>query len=331
MSNKNLESMKKRGRYILPAEQNDDELGPLQLLPGQWKAEGTGWNMIALPFADGKFNYRVLMNQYDEELNFTLVDKGVPNRGLARNGDQTSVTDQFVVTLDYLQKIKQIKAEDSPVSGDAGDPDLAIHHEPGLWLHMLNEETNGIDIARLATIPHGDSALALGTAKTATGKPDIPVLNGLPIGVSQDLDANPYLEPYKHFVDKPFFGTVPESVPGFPGFNPIDLNAILNFANQSPETDGAEITVLHVDSDVEDAGIKNIPFVVKQANATTMTSTFWIQKIKDPAGGEPRLRMQYSQVVMLDFFPRQDGQPGLIRWPHVSICTLNKVSDIVPT
>jgi hypothetical protein len=31
--------------------------------------------------------------------------------------------------------------------------------------------------------------------------------------------------------------------------------------------------------------------------------------------------------VMLDFFPRRDGLPGRIGWPHVSINTLTKVSD----
>ncbi len=43
------------------------------------------------------------------------------------------------------------------------------------------------------------------------------------------------------------------------------------------------------------------------------------------------LQMQYLQVVMLDFFPRRDGLPGRISWPHVSINTLTKVSDDVAT
>lgn len=42
-------------------------------------------------------------------------------------------------------------------------------------------------------------------------------------------------------------------------------------------------------------------------------------------GGTTKLRLQYSQVVMLDFFqPRQDELPGRAQWPHVSICTLEK-------
>lgn len=38
--------------------------------------------------------------------------------------------------------------------------------------------------------------------------------------------------------------------------------------------------------------------------------------------------MQYSQVVMMDFFrPREDEVPGRAEWPHISINTLRKVDD----
>ena len=51
-------------RHYALAKQGQRELGPLSLLPGVWKGEGTGWNMIALPFAQtGQLNYRLLMNQ----------------------------------------------------------------------------------------------------------------------------------------------------------------------------------------------------------------------------------------------------------------------------
>ena len=55
------------------------DLGPLEQLLGVWTAQGTGWNMIALPFHGAPappagFKFRVLMNQYDEELRFTFVD-----------------------------------------------------------------------------------------------------------------------------------------------------------------------------------------------------------------------------------------------------------------
>jgi hypothetical protein len=323
LNKQQIQTMKNNGRYVAPAKTGDDDLGPLKLLPGTWKnlptLPGRGWNMIALPFATepaSPLNYRLLLNQYNEELKFTLVDKGVPNRGIRRNGTTTD-SDQLVVALDYEQMIEQIVAEDFPESGKAGDPGLAIHHEPGLWLHMTNETTNGLDIARLATIPHGDSALALGTSEELDGAPRIPNINGLPIGVPQDLDIG-YLSPYKHFHDNLFRGL----------FDPTDPNKLLNDANDG--IDIVKTTKLEVDTTVESGGIVNIPFIVKQANAADMKSTFWIQELAEKdESGNPKLRLQYSQVVILDFFPRFDGAPGLIRWPHVSINTMEKVADII--
>lgn len=161
---KTLRSLRKQPRQF-ENKAPDPALGPLQLLPGVWRNEpslpGRGWNMIALPFAPDHasqpLNYRLLLNQYNEELEFTLVDKGVPNRGIRTFGGNTTENDQLLVTLDYQQKIQQIAAADFPDSGKAGDPGLPIHHEPGLWLHMINEISDGFNIARLASIPHGNS------------------------------------------------------------------------------------------------------------------------------------------------------------------------------
>jgi hypothetical protein len=330
-----VEKMIKQGRKHEVATALDEDLGPLKLLPGHWRSEGRGWNMIALPFATqpppAGFDYRVLMNQYNEDLKFTLVDKGVPNRGIS-GGRPVADADQFVVTLDYQQSIDQVTAADFPVSDKTGDPGLAIHHEPGLWLHMLNETTNSLNIARLASIPHGDSVLALGESEEFDGPPQIPTINGLPIGVKRDFQNDPYLAPYKHFIDNPFFGTVPVPAPGdpaprCPGFHPLDLSAMLNFVHDVDPTPVIRTTVLQVDSTLEDAGIVNLPFIVKQANAASVKSTFWIQELDTGEKKNPNLRLQYSQIVILDFFPRPDGLPGRERWPHVSINTLDKVSD----
>lgn len=322
---KRIEAMRATGRRIEPATSGDEDLGPLQHLPGTWKNEpslpGRGWNMIALPFStapDTPFNYRLLVNQYNETLKFSLVDKGVPNRGI-EIGNPTVNTDQLVVTIDYEQMIQQIAADDSPNSGLAGGVGLPIHHEPGLWLHMTNFQTDGLDIARLATIPHGDSVLALGRSSVAEGASGIPVINGLPIGGPTSLD-HPYLAPYKHFRDNLFEGL----------FDPTLPNALLDEANKG--VDIVRTTTLEVDTTMNSGGIKNIPFIVKQANAAEMKSTFWIQELAETGpDGKPKLRMQYSQIVMLDFFPRRDGLPGLIRWPHVSINTMEKVEGPTET
>jgi hypothetical protein len=323
--------LKNKTRRLEKPKTNDQELGPLKLLPGKWanvpNLPGRGWNMIALPFVAPPppgvpfpLNYRLLVNQYNEELEFTLVDKAVPNRGVRLAPGAPDNTDQFLVTLDYQQKISQIAADDFPKSDKAGGPGLAIHHEPGLWLHMTNRITDSLNIARLATIPHGNSVLALGQSSEHPGRPSIFDINGLPIGVDQDLN-NPYLAPYKHFNDNLFQGL----------FNPVSPNDLLEAANQGVEIE--KTTVLDVDSTRPTGGIANIPFIVRQANATVMKSTFWIQELKEKDKyGKSKLRLQYSQLVMLDFFPRVDGLPpgccpGLIQWPHVSINTMEKVSD----
>lgn len=326
-------------RHFRKAIPGHDTLGPLQLLPGEWVGKGTGWNMIALPFQGAQppngNRFRILMNQYDEELSFSLVDDNIPNRGLVpqttTKPPNSDKFDQKLVSLDYTQMINQICAEDFPVSGLAGDAGLAIHHEPGLWLYMKNLTTEGLNVARLATIPHGNSLLALGKSSKVAGMPDVPPINGLPIGRFEDLDSgrydfndDPYLAPYKKFIDYPFFGKV-KGVKGFPGFSPKNMNAILNFANKGVKIKNT--TILSVDTAIENAGVVNIPFIVKQAEAVSMRSTFWIQELEDThPDGSHKLRLQYSQVVMLDFFrPREDQLPGRATWPHISINTLEKV------
>lgn len=322
-----LMALKDGGRVLSTGLRGDELLGPLALLPGVWKneggLEGHGWNMIALPFATrpgSTLDYRLLLNQYNETLVFDLVDKGVPNRGLSDTGTQA---DQSLVALDYEQVIDQIATEDFPhsnVLGPTHPPGNTIHHEPGLWLNMLDHVVDGFDIARLGSIPHGDSVLALGRSVPPTpGAPVIPDVSGLPLKVKQDL-SSPYLAPYKHFHDKPFKGV----------FDPVHPAALLGQANKGVNI--VRTTTLAVDSEAATAGIHNIPFIVKQANASSMRSTFWIQELAEKnANGRPKLRLQYLQVVMLDFDPRTSGLPGRIQWPHVSINTLHKVEQTPDT
>ncbi len=182
---------------------------------------------------------------------------------------------------------------------------------------MSNEITNDFDVARLALIPHGNSVLALGKSSRSLGAPDLSrfKIRGLPFGAEPpDIEINPYLEPYKHFRDNPFKGV----------FDPTKPTAPLAKANESVNI--VRTTTLEVDTENETGGIDNIPFITKQANATAMKSTFWIQEFAEKdKHGKPKLRLQYAQVVILEFFPRFDGLPGLAEWPHVSINTLEKV------
>ena len=144
-------------REVRPAREGDENLGILKLLPGKWESADTGWNMIALPTQGPKFNYRLLMNQYRETLEFLEVDDNIPNRGILRNDpnkdEDDNNPDQFLIGLDYKQIITQVAAEDRMIainddgtediveSGLKGDVPSTIHHEPGLFLHMKDERT----------------------------------------------------------------------------------------------------------------------------------------------------------------------------------------------
>lgn len=336
----NIKAIKAMGRRLGKSKWGDKEqeeaLGPLALLPGTWKnvgqTEGHGWNCIALPFEQGQFNYRLLVNQYNETLTFKTIDKGVPNRGLPAQPDPNDPNsgDQFVTTLDYEQNIVQVAADDFPQSGLAGDPGAAIHHEPGLFLNMLNHTTDGVDVARLGSVPHGNSVLAMGQSAILKEMEKMPNFLGFPEGEPQDLNR-PYLSPYKHFNDNPFVGTV--AAAGFPGFNPIRPLELLDLANQGVKIN--KVTKLPLDTEISTTslvkgGISSIPFIIKQADASSMKSTFWIQELAEKdKQGNPKLRLQYAQIIYLDFFTRPDGAAGRIRWPHVSINTLDKVSNEV--
>ncbi|MDQ2780090.1 MAG: hypothetical protein M3Y32_11090, partial [Pseudomonadota bacterium] len=169
------------------------------------------------------------------------------------------------------------------------------------------------------------------------GMPTIPPISDLPFGRFEDVslpgydfETDPYLEPYRHYIHHPFMGDPALTGTGFPGFSPADMNAILRFANQGVNI--VKTTTLTVDTARKSGGIASLPFTIREAKPVSMKSTLWIQELqeKDPEG-RPKLRLQYSQVVMLQFFrPRQDGFPGAAVWPHISIATLEKVPAAYP-
>jgi hypothetical protein len=137
------------------------QLGLLADLAGNWV--GKGFNLIARPdFHDGTDLY-LQLNQTREQLKFDPIGSPVPNRGFGQD-------DIALFGLTYLQKIS-----------DAG-VDGALHIEPGIWVTQPNTsfppETVPAPaqlVARMATIPHGNSVLAEGLAEPFTGPPVLTV------------------------------------------------------------------------------------------------------------------------------------------------------------
>lgn len=381
-----IDEMNTNGREIYIAEKDDAKLGPLRWLPGTWEnteeLKGFGFNMIALPFGgkDSENGYRLLMNQYNEVLNFIVADVGVPNRGSDPVSGEPS--DQTAVALSYSQIVTQISSEDSFLVSAAGKQvstlsktnisdkfdGKGIHHEPGLWIYMtdqnksLNNPNIEINVARMGSIPHGNSFIAVGTSREnewdelspAQQSQLIPDINGIVVGGGSDpnqrsldpiFDKNnntiiiDYFAPYRHFNQNPFQGKI--KIPGFGGLDPVHATDLLRhvFENVLKKIGVVKrIKRLRVDSTHDHAGINrvvnptigNTPFITRQADTTAMNSFFIMYEIEDAKTGQLRYFLQYAQNVILDFIGRPDGHPGRARWPHISINTMERVSEANP-
>src|SRR5271163_2020011 len=142
-------------------------LGLLQDLAGTW--EGDGFNLVARPAFHYKANLYLELNQTREQLAIHPIGSSIPNRGFGQD-------DIELFGLTYLQKI-----------ADAG-LDGALHIEPGIWVTQPNTDfppeaappptpPNQL-VARMGTIPHGNSLLAEGVAKPFVGSPVLTVPGG---------------------------------------------------------------------------------------------------------------------------------------------------------
>ena len=147
-------------------------LGPLAAFVGDWV--GNGFNTIFRP--DNTVTPTPLpnplvpppavldnileLNLTSESLSFSPSLGSVPNRGTTPQGDI------FLNGVPYLQTIKDIT-----IHGES----VGIHVEPGIWIHVpaTNVPALGESVTRMASIPHGTTIEAQGTAVTVAGPPVI--------------------------------------------------------------------------------------------------------------------------------------------------------------
>ena len=137
------------------------QLGLLQDLAGTWK--GKGFNLIARPDFHDKTDLYLQLNQTRETLKFDPIGSSIPNRGFGQD-------DIELFGLTYLQQIADAEF------------DGALHIEPGIWVTQPSTTfppesipTPARLVARMGTIPHGNSLLAEGIAQPFTGPPVLTV------------------------------------------------------------------------------------------------------------------------------------------------------------
>jgi hypothetical protein len=117
------------------------------------------------------------LNLTSEQLSFLPQNllASVPNRGEIQ-------PDTFLGGVPYLQFIQDVTAQAINVPPNPAPPAVGIHLEPGLWMSVpaTTAPAEGPTLVRMASIPHGTTICAPGTAQTIAGPPDIPAVDITP-------------------------------------------------------------------------------------------------------------------------------------------------------
>ena len=261
-------------------------LGPLAAFTGTFR--GRGFNTIFRPDSpntpttlpkpvSGSDNVLEL-NLTEETLSFSPSLGSVPNRGMVQG-------DIFLNGVPYLQSITDVTVPAEPVG---------IHAEPGLWMAVpaTADPAEKLTVARLASIPHGTTVEAQGTASTSTGKPTIPAVDITPFSTGSPTSTIPF--PSQTAATG---GTarIPQDLTSFIAARTItqamltDPNTFLrgHIASQTITS----TTVISISSapaaPLFGGGTGNIAFLLgdpaaanPNANAVRMDATFWIETVE---------------------------------------------------
>lgn len=273
------------------------ELGPLARLVGPWTGK-LGWNVIAVPLPGSEHGFTLLVRPYYETITFTSLNVLVPNRGASEILN--------IYGLEYSLQVSDLLTNEP------------LHRENGMWLYTKDaQDPDSPTIVRQAAVPHGNSVLALGGFQQAGGPPEIPELTSFPVG----NPFNPMLTGYADIYESP----APE-VQGQPPFDTSDPNLALREAIKGQQILDTLTLSVSTEPPGGGGGIVNIPFIQRNANATTFNATFWIETVVNEETGEQFDQLQYSQQTNLEFVKCLshcgNNPSGLIVWPHINVNTL---------
>lgn len=295
------------------------DLGVLKALSGTWV--GHGFNIIEVPNMNQAQpgpppadKFRVILNNTHETLTFSDIGGEIINRGNAQQ-------DIGFMGLHYLQQVNDVNLP----TGQNG-----IHLETGLFLNLPSGTDPKVQpsIARLGSIPHGDSLLAQGTFLTLKNTPpQFTPADPTPFFIKDGKRVNDTSETYLSLLTN---ATPPKGIP-----KEVIMNPNILLENDIKGQNIVDMTVIFLDANPIEGvanqnavapvgGITNIPFVNVNANATSMTAIFWIETVQND-DGSTFMQLQYTQTVILDFpVFAPDGSVVMISWPHISVATLRR-------
>jgi hypothetical protein len=273
-------------------------LGPLAGLAGKWT--GRGFNVIWRPNHTPGQDRFLELNVTSEQLELDPISGPIPNRGFLQ-------PDINMFGLTYLQQITDANL-------NAG-----LHIEPGLWavIPQTTDPRVAPTVARLASIPHGTTILAQGTATTAAGAPHIPDTSIKPFTIGQPTPEVDF--PEQTLATPTSFRTSAAGLKGVTQAMVNNPNGILQAAIAGQHI--TSTTTLHVtstDAPVPGGGTANTAFLRGGAGgpnavAVSVNATFWLETLQ---GQTAPTQLQYAQTVLLNF----NG----LSWPHITVATLHK-------
>jgi hypothetical protein len=280
-----------------------DPLGALAPLAGTWK--GHGLNTIWRPHHPGQDRFLEL-NLTTETLVFSKINGAIPNRGF-------QMPDINMHGLTYMQQI-------SETSDGTG-----LHIEPGIWATVphTSDPNEPATVVRMASIPHGTAILAQGITEFHQGGPqNIPGNNIIPFpigGTPTDFAQAEQDFPELNLAIPTQFRFASPGVTQAMVKNP---NSVLQAAiHGKPMKNRTFIHISTAHSPIPGGGTANTAFLAAgssggNANAVSVDATFWIETLPGAPGQPDKHQLQYTQRVQLDF----NG----LRWPHVTVATLQK-------
>lgn len=292
------------------------DLGILSDLAGTWVGEG--FNLIEVPNMNQAKpgppppdKFRVILNATEETLVFSNIGGEIINRGNAQK-------DIAYMGLHYLQQVNDVNLP----AGANG-----IHLETGLFLNLPDGTDPAVQpsVARLGSIPHGDSLLAQGSFLTVQGPPKFEVADPTPFFIVNNERQNDTSANYLSLLTN----AVPP--PGIPKEVIMNPNIMLENAIKGQKIIKTDVIFLDANpikgvansnAVAPVGGITNIPFINVNANATSLSAIFWIETVQND-DGSTFLQLQYTQTVILDF-PVFDPSGNVVKimWPHISVATL---------
>ena len=296
-------------------------LGPIAAFTGTFT--GTGFNTIFRPDSTvtptplpikpppptppATIDNILELNLTSETLSFSPSLGAVPNRGTTPQGDIK------LNGVPYLQSISDVTNPAQPTG---------IHLEPGLWMIVppTGTPSEGVSLARMASIPHGTTVVAQGTSTTSNGPPTIPTVDITPFTIVTP-PAVPTKIPFpSQVVEDAKTFRIPQNLSSFATAGTItqkiltDPNTVLR--NHLVGQTVTSTTTISIDTNptgpLFGGGATNIAFLLgdplsakPNAKTVSMKATFWIETVE-------------HTIVVPVFKP---GQPPLRLKPQVTDAT----------